>query len=76
MLLGFDFCGTHFFGEHPPPVKINSEFPMMIRSMAPMAADLAAERVQVLNCSQISQLTFWPKVRLETALAGEREIGD
>lgn len=44
--------------------------------MAPMAADLAAERVQVLNCSQISQLTFWPKVRLETALAGEREIGD
>lgn len=76
VLLGFDFHGTHFFGEHPKPVKVSSVFGQMINSMWPMAYDLKRLGVQVLNCSPISKLPFWPLVPLTTALAGERPPRD
>jgi hypothetical protein len=37
--------------------------------MAPLAEALAFERCDVINCSPISRLTYWPKKTLAEALA-------
>lgn len=42
----------------------------MREGMAELARDLADQRVEVINCSARSALTFWPKRDLGTALAG------
>lgn len=69
MLLGFDFRGSHFFGEHPVQIRISTPWDTLARHMSELAADLAAERCEVLNCSSKSALRFWPKKTLAEALA-------
>lgn len=69
MLVGFDFGGTHFFGEHPHRLKKETPWPALIRSMTQLAVDLARERCPVINCSPSSALPFWPKKTLAEALA-------
>lgn len=69
MLLGFDFRGSHFFGEHPPALKVSTPWNTLARSMSELARDLSAEGCQVVNCSKISALRFWPKKPLAEALA-------
>lgn len=64
LLVGFDFYGTHFFGEHPKPLSANSNFEAMRASMCQMAEELHLAGVTVVNCSAHSRLTFWPKYPL------------
>lgn len=68
MLVGFDFRGSHFFGEHPKELRITSPWDQMNASMAPLAETLAVEGCEVVNCSPISTLTYWPKRSLVEAL--------
>jgi hypothetical protein len=69
VLLGFDFCGSHFFGEHPKEFRITTPWQQLRTHMAPLAADLYLEGCEVVNCSPISALYFWPKKTLAEALA-------
>lgn len=64
LLVGFDFAGTHFFGEHPKPLHGASDYAQMRASMTRMALDLHAAGVTVVNCSPKSALSFWPKLPL------------
>lgn len=69
MLVGFDFKGSHFFGEHPKEIRVSTPWDMLMRHMGQLAADLASERCEVVNCSKKSALRFWPKKSLAEALA-------
>lgn len=68
MLVGFDFQGSHFFGEHPKEIRITTPWGILMRHMSEFAADLSREGCEVLNCSERSRLTFWPKRTLAEAL--------
>lgn len=67
--LGCDCTGSHFFGDHPPPLRNNSNYNSFARGFALVAGELAKRGVTVWNCSPISALTCIPKARLEDALA-------
>jgi hypothetical protein len=69
VLIGFDFCGSHFFGDHPKEMRITSPWDQMAACMSDLAEALALERCQVINCSPVSRLTYWPKKTIAEALA-------
>jgi hypothetical protein len=68
VLVGFDFVGSHFFGEHPKAMRITSPWDQLALHMAPLASALAAQGCEVINCSPISALRYWPKKSLAEAL--------
>lgn len=69
MLVGFDFKGTHFFGDHPKELKVSTPWDLLRRHMSELARDLHADGCKVINTSMHSALTFWPKKPLAEALA-------
>lgn len=69
LLVGFDFVGSHFFGEHPKSMRITSPWTQMARHMASLASALAQQGCEVVNCSSISTLNYWPKRSLADALS-------
>lgn len=74
VLVGFDMRvdrGKHFFGDHAytkeRPSQGNCEkWRQILDGQAPV---LAARGVEVINCSQVSALTAYPKMLFEEALA-------
>lgn len=58
----------HWFGDHPKELKNDPPFGRFIAGMGQMAADLHAAGVQVINCSRISALPYWPKMTLAEAI--------
>lgn len=60
VLVGMDMQGSHFFGDHPKPIRCDSEFKQMVRGMSAMACELDREGVQVVNTSDVSHIVYWP----------------
>jgi len=61
VLIGMDMGGPHFFGNHPKTLgPTDSNYKSMILAMSQMAADLHAEGVEVLNCSDVKNIPYWP----------------
>lgn len=54
-------------------MRITSPWDQMNASMSRLAEELAAEGCEVVNCSPISTLTYWPKRTLAEALELGRE---
>ncbi len=52
----------HWFGDHPPSIRRESPYPVFVQGMAQLAADLAGERIEVLNASMESTLPYWTKI--------------
>lgn len=69
VLLGFDFKGTHFFGEHPQKIKRPSNFMRCMAQMTASAPVLAKMGARIINCSPDSALTCFKSMRLDDALA-------
>lgn len=72
VLLGYDCRGTHWHGDHPPPLKANLPHARWIEHFAVLARDLREEGVRILNCSPgtaIPEATF-PRADLAAALGG------
>lgn len=71
ILMGFDMDGGHWHGEHPKPLTNIPAylFDLWVKAFEPLAADLKAEGVEVLNCSRATRLTCFKRVALEAALA-------
>lgn len=71
LLLGYDMRlgpghRSHFFGEHPHPVK--PPFHLMIPKFATLVAPLMAVGVKVINCTPQSALECFPRMDLTAAL--------
>lgn len=67
--LGCDCVGRHFFGDHPAPLRNNSNYGNFAHGFALVAGELSKRGVEVLNCSPVSALTCFRKASLEDALA-------
>lgn len=61
VLVGMDMGGSHFFGEHPKQFRVDSEFKQMVRSMSAMACELHRDGIEVINCSDVSNIAYWPR---------------
>lgn len=73
VLVGFDMRvggdrRHHFFGDHPKPLTNGTNYALFVRGMGGLAADLAAEGVNVLNASTNSALPFWPRCSIPQAI--------
>lgn len=69
VLIGFDMGEQgHYFGDHPPGLHVVSPWERMRAGMATMAAELAALGVQVVNCSPLTAITYWPRADLPDVL--------
>lgn len=70
LLLGYDFCGDHWHGDHRQPLKNPRQAAMdkwaeRLDALAPL---LSSEGTEVINCSKTSKLRNYPKQELRSAL--------
>lgn len=65
VLLGFDAKGGHHHGDHPPGIAARSPFKAWIENFRGLAADLKAEGVEVVNCSEGTAIDAFPVRPLE-----------
>jgi hypothetical protein len=68
VLLGYDMKGSHFFGEHPRPLRNREPNPKWRDAFAEAAPMLAERGVEVLNATRSTALTCFPRVNLDDAL--------
>lgn len=70
VLLGFDMQRTgdrsHWFGDHPGRLNVPSPYEAFRRNFGPLAADLAAEGVEVINASRETALECFRRAALES----------
>lgn len=68
ILLGFDFGGRHWFGDHPQPVERDAAHARHMAAIEAMAPALKDRGVAVFNCSTVSRLVCFPKRNLDEFL--------
>jgi hypothetical protein len=68
LLLGIDMRGTHYFGEHPAPLKNTTD--KRFEAMRRQFAQWKPRGVTVINCAPGSALDCYPKGELDDCLAG------
>lgn len=72
VLLGYDMQHTggavHFFGDHPEQLHNGPDFNSIIPKFKALAADLAAEGVEVINCTRQTALPYFRRAALEDVL--------
>lgn len=68
LLLGYDMQATdgrtHWFGDHPGPLKRTSPYALFRKSFDDAAEQIARLGVEVINCSSQTSLTCFPRVAL------------
>jgi len=72
LLLGFDFSQdgtkTHWHGDHPRGLGNGGTYPDWVRAMQPLAVDLKAAGVEVINCSRRTAIDCFPRRAIEECL--------
>lgn len=74
ILLGFD-CKSragkmHWFGDHPKPLQNQiGAFKTWLETFPPLAKDLAATGVEVVNCSRDTALTCFRRSTIDIELS-------
>ena len=72
VLLGYDMkpskAGSHWFGEHPVPLRRNSPYGAFLEKFRGMVEPLRDLGVEVVNCSRETALECFPRVALEGVL--------
>lgn len=72
VLLGFDMQRTagrsHWFGDHPGRMNVPSPYEQWVAAFRPLAADLAAAGVEVINASRATALDCFTRAELETII--------
>lgn len=58
----------HWFGSHPPEVRVGMNFAKWIAAFETTPPDLAAMGVEVINCTRSTALTCFPRACLEDVL--------
>lgn len=68
ILVGFDMAKDqgkgHFFGEHPKPLNMASDFDAFMRHFSTIDQSV----MEVWNCSRRSAMTCFPRYDLDAAL--------
>lgn len=67
LLCGFDMGGSHFFGEHPKPLKNTP--PHRFEVFKSQFAHFRPRGVEIINCTPGSALTCYPMGTIENSLA-------
>lgn len=73
VLLGYDLqasdpAHSHFFGQHPHPIRRDSPYALFRDYFAFLLAPLEAIGVELVNCTRETALACVPRVPLEAAL--------
>jgi hypothetical protein len=72
LLLGYDMQKTggkgHWFGDHPPELSSAADFPAFRSYFPLLAEDLAAEGIEVVNCSRATALDVFRKSTVQEEL--------
>ena len=70
MMVGFDHKGTHFFGPHVGRLKNTppSRWPIFTAQFKQMAYQLAADKIDVLNCTPGTALDVFPTAKIDEGL--------
>ena len=69
LLLGYDMGHngkTHWFGDHPEGIQVNSPFALFIRCFQTINPNDYG--IEIINCTPGSKLTHFPMMELEAAL--------
>lgn len=69
VLLGVDCHGKHWHPDHPAPLSNRLPHAQWIAKFGPLAKDLQADGVDVVNCSPGTALRAFPLAALDEALA-------
>lgn len=65
LLLGYDYGGnTHFFGDHPQPLRAGHDYKAWLSSLNVLAADLKREGVEVINCSRETAIKCFKRTNI------------
>jgi len=59
---------SHWHGDHPQGLKQSSPYDRWVPRFAPLAADLKAQGVEVINCTPNTALPYFKKAKLEDVL--------
>ena len=72
LLVGFDMQRTygmdHWFGPHKGDLKVRSPLEEFAKRFGPLAADLRAQKIDVVNCSIETALTCFPRGEIQAEL--------
>lgn len=72
ILIGYDMQKTggkaHWFGEHPPSIKTNTNYTSFVPKFTSLAKDLENEKIEVINCSIDTALQCFKRANLEDVL--------
>ena len=68
ILLGFDMRGSHWHGDHPPPLSSTLPHITWINNFSPLARELKDAGIEVLNATPKSALKYFPMVTLDEVL--------
>jgi hypothetical protein len=71
LLLGVDLHGTHFFGNHPLPLRNPNQ--ARLETFKRQFSEYKPKNVQIFNCSESSKLSCYPMARLGDHLEGMAE---
>lgn len=62
LLLGYDYgYGGHWFGDHPQSLTTTHDYNLWLSEIRQLADDLAAEGVEVINCSRRTAIKCFPR---------------
>lgn len=66
LMLGYDMAGSHFFGQHPEPLR-NTK-PIRYEVFKKQFSQYRPKGVEIINCTPGSALTCYPMAKLEDVL--------
>ena len=72
VLVGFDMQGSHFFGEHKPPLRNKQSYIVWRQHFVDAAKRLPAH-ITIINATPDSALSCFPMMTLAEALSESRE---
>lgn len=68
IIIGMDMRGGHWHGDHPSGINARLPFSVWLKNFGPLAADLKAAQIEVVNSTPNSSLKVFPYVELKEAL--------
>ena len=70
LLLGYDYggrTGSHWFGQHPTPLRSGHDYNKWLLEIRILAQDLAAAGVEVINLTRHTAIDCFPRMSLESS---------
>jgi len=64
LLLGFDMFGSHFFGDHPDKLNVNSPYKHFIKGFE----SINQKKVEIINCTRQTALNCFPLKFIDNVL--------